>query len=120
MTADVINFKDKFELISKLWSPKIIAQLNNYHFKLARIKGDFTWHIHKDTDEAFIIIKGQLHIDYRDRRVTLKEGEMHVVSKGIEHKPYAPEECRILLIEPAGTVNTGDSEDDRKAPEEWI
>lgn len=118
---DVINFQDKYSQFTELWSPKIIAQMNDYHFKLAKVKGDFTWHDHKDTDEVFIIIEGNLRIDYRDKSVNLKTGELHVVPKGVEHKPFAEKECKILLVEPAGTVNTGDAGGDQTAPADaWI
>ena len=83
--------------------------MNDYHFKLVKFQGDFVWHSHADTDEAFIVIEGQMSIDFRDGRVDLKAGEMFVVPKGVEHKPFAERECKIMLIEPAGTINTGDS-----------
>jgi len=120
MQTEAINFKKMFEKFSEQWSPKIIAQLNNYHFKLARVEGDFTWHDHKDTDEVFIVLEGQLRIDFRDGSVTLNEGEMAVVHKGVEHKPFAAKVCKILLIEPAGTVNTGDAGGDQTADAVWI
>jgi mannose-6-phosphate isomerase-like protein (cupin superfamily) len=109
MKKEAINIKDKFGKFSEQWAPKIIAQMNNYHFKLARVKGDFTWHDHKDTDEVFLVIKGELRIDFKNGSVTLGEGEMFVVPKGVEHKPFAKKECKILIVEPAGTVNTGDA-----------
>ena len=106
---------------SERWSPKIIAQLNDYHFKLAKVQGEFVWHDHLETDEVFIVVKGQLEVLFRDGKVLLKEGEMFVVPKGVEHKPVAVEECHILLIEPAGTVNTGDVKDTLTAPDDvWI
>ncbi len=120
MQTEAINFKKMFEKFSEQWSPKIIAQLNNYHFKLARIEGDFTWHDHKDTDEVFIVLEGQLRLDFRDGSVILNEGEMAVVHKGVEHKPFAAKECKILLIEPAGTVNTGDAGGEQTADAVWI
>lgn len=109
MQSPAINFTDKLSQFNDLWSPRIIAQMNDYHFKLARIQGEFVWHSHPETDEVFIIISGSMHIHLRDDVVKLKEGEMYVVPKGIEHKPTAEEECHILLIEPAGTLNTGDA-----------
>ena len=109
MVYSAINFEDKLAKFSERWSPKIVAQMNDYHFKLVKLQGDFVWHHHPDTDEAFIILDGAMSIDFRDGRVDLKRGEMFVVSKGIEHKPFAGEECKILLVEPAGTINTGDS-----------
>jgi mannose-6-phosphate isomerase-like protein (cupin superfamily) len=116
-----INFKDKLAKITELWSPRVIAELNDYQFKLAKIEGDFVWHFHPETDEAFIVIEGELRIDLRDGAVTLKPGELYVVAKGIEHKPYAEHECSILLIEPRGTVNTGDAAGERTAVQDlWI
>jgi mannose-6-phosphate isomerase-like protein (cupin superfamily) len=109
MSTPLVNFADKFSRFSDLWSPKIVAQMNDYHFKLAKVKGEFIWHDHPETDEVFMIIRGQLSIHLRDGHVELNEGEMYVVPKGVEHKPSAEEECWILLIEPAGTVNTGES-----------
>ena len=103
-----INLNQKLMLFSEHWSPKIIAQMNDYHFKLAKVQGEFVWHDHPETDEVFIVVNGQLEIHFRDGSVTLNEGELFVVPKGIEHKPVAKEECHILLVEPAGTVNTGD------------
>lgn len=119
----VINLADKLALFSDLWSPRIIAQLNDNHVKLARVEGRFPWHKHDDTDELFLVIKGTLNIDIREnggeRTIVLSEGELHVVPKGQEHAPHATEECHILLIEPAGTVNTGDA-DEIGTTGEWI
>lgn len=109
MPYSPINLANKFEQFSEHWSPKIIAQLNDYHFKVARVQGDFVWHSHPETDEVFMVIEGEMVICFRDGQVTLKTGEMYVVPKGVEHKPYAQNECKILLVEPAGTVNTGDA-----------
>ena len=109
MQPSAINFADKLSLFSDLWSPRIIARMNDYHFKLARIQGEFIWHAHPETDEVFIVISGAMDIHFRDRIVSLDAGEMFVVPKGIEHKPVAERECHILLIEPAGTLNTGDA-----------
>ena len=121
MKTKAINFTDKFAKFSDLWSPKIIAQMNDYHFKLAKIKGDFIWHSHQDTDEVFIVIAGSLTIYLRGGEVLLKEGEMYVVPKGVEHKPSAQQECQIMLIEPAGTINTGEAGGEMTAEEKvWI
>ena len=109
MSTPVINFANKLTKFSDLWSPKIVAQMNDYHFKLVKITGEFIWHDHPETDEVFIVIQGKLTIHLRDGSVELNEGEMYVVPKGVEHKPYADEECHILLIEPIGTVNTGEA-----------
>jgi mannose-6-phosphate isomerase-like protein (cupin superfamily) len=109
MNCNAINFGDKLKKFSEHWSPKIIAQMNDYHFKLVKFQGDFVWHQHADTDEVFITLDGEMRIDFRDGAVNLKTGEMFVVPKGMEHKPYAEKECKILLIEPAGIINTGDA-----------
>ena len=116
-----LNLDRKFATFSKQWSPHIIAQLNDLHVKLAKVQGAFVWHRHEDTDELFLVHKGTLTICYRDREVVLRAGEMHVVPKGVEHQPVADEECQILLIEPAGTLNTGDAGGELTAREEpWI
>ena len=117
-----INLQEKLSKFSEHWSPKIIAQLNNYRLKLAKVQGEFVWHDHPDTDEVFIVVNGQLDILFRDGKVSLAEGEMFVVPKGVEHKPVAEHECHILLIEPAGVVNTGSASDSElTAPNDvWI
>lgn len=121
MQSPVINFTEKFSLFSDLWSPRIIAQMNDYHFKLAKIKGEFIWHSHPETDEVFIIIAGSMQIHLRDDIISLNEGELFVVPKGVEHKPVAKNECHILLIEPVGTLNTGDEGGERTLQDEvWI
>ena len=103
-----INFKNKFKLFNDLWSPKIIAKLNDYHFKLVKIKGEFIWHSHNNTDEAFIVLEGSMHIKLKNKTVQLNSGEMYIVNKLEEHKPYAKDECKILIIEPMGIINTGE------------
>jgi len=121
MSYESINLEDKFSKFSEHWLPKIIAQMNDYHIKLAKVQGEFIWHDHPETDEMFLVVKGQLEIHLRDEVVTLNEGEMYVVPKGVEHKPVAENECHILLIEPIGTVNTGDVVDEKTAPNDvWI
>ena len=121
MTYQPINLKDKFSRFSEQWSPKIIAQMNDYHFKIAKIEGEFIWHDHPETDEVFIVFKGQLEIQLRDGSVVLSEGELFVVPKGMEHKPVAKQECHILLVEPKGTLNTGDVVNERTAANDiWI
>ena len=104
-----INLQSKFELFSEHWSPKVIAAMNDYQFKIAKIKGEFIWHDHKDTDETFIVIEGTMCIKFRDSIVELSEGEMFVVPKGVEHKPCAENECKILVVEPRGVINTGNA-----------
>jgi mannose-6-phosphate isomerase-like protein (cupin superfamily) len=121
MEYSSINLQEKLLKFSEHWSPKIIAQLNDYHFKLAKVQGEFVWHDHPETDEMFLVIKGHLDILFRDGKVSLEEGEMFVVPKGVEHKPVAENECHILLIEPAGTVNTGDAQSKLTAANDvWI
>jgi len=116
-----INLIEKLTLFSEHWSPKIIAQMNDYHFKIVKVQGEFIWHDHPETDELFLVLGGTLEIQFRDGNVMLSEGEMFVVPKGVEHKPVARSECHILLIEPAGTVNTGDVVSDRTAANDvWI
>jgi mannose-6-phosphate isomerase-like protein (cupin superfamily) len=121
MDYQPVDFNEKLTKLSEYWSPRIIAQMNDYHFKVVKIQGEFIWHDHPGTDEVFILLKGQLEIQFRDGNVVLKEGEMFVVPKGLEHKPVAKEECHILLVEPAGTVNTGDVVNERTAANDaWI
>lgn len=116
-----VNFQEKLSKFSDHWSPRIIGQLNDYHFKVAKVQGEFIWHAHPETDEVFIVLKGQLEIQFRDGSVLLNEGEMFIVPKGVEHKPVAEGECHIMLVEPAGTVNTGDVIDKKTAPHDvWI
>lgn len=121
MNRQPINLQEKFSKFSEHWSPKIVARMNDYHFKLAKVQGEFVWHDHPETDEVFLVVKGQLAIHFRDGKVVLNEGEMYVVPKGVEHKPVAEEECHILLVEPVGTVNTGNVLDEKTAPNDvWI
>ncbi|KSV67914.1 MULTISPECIES: cupin domain-containing protein [Ensifer] len=116
-----INFAEKLSLFSDQWQPRVLAELNDYQFKIVRIEGDFIWHDHEDTDEAFIVLEGTLRIDFRDGAVTLGPGEMYVVPKGVEHKPYAEREVKMLLIEPRGTLNTGHEGGERTAENDrWI
>jgi len=121
MKYSAINFDEKFARFSEHFSPKIIAQMNDYHFKLSKFQGCFIWHTHTDTDEVFIVLDGEMRLDFRDGKVDLKAGEMFVVPKGVEHKPFAEKECRIMLVEPVGTVNTGDAGGDLTAKDDvWI
>ena len=121
MTYQAINFHQKFGLFREQWQPKVIAEMNDYQFKVVRLQGDFIWHEHKDTDETFIVLDGVLRIDFRDGAVQLAAGEMLVVPKGIEHKPYAEGEVKMLLIEPRGVPNTGEAGGERTAEQNvWI
>ncbi|MBT3671189.1 MAG: cupin domain-containing protein [Chloroflexi bacterium] len=114
-------FNQKLELFNEHWTPKIIAQLNDYHFKLVKVQGEFVWHDHPETDEVFIVLKGNLHIAMDNETILIKEGEMVVIPKGVRHKPFAEKECHVLLVEPAGTINTGELKEDLTAPNDaWI
>jgi mannose-6-phosphate isomerase-like protein (cupin superfamily) len=121
MECRAISFTEKFGLFSEHWQPKVIAELNDYQFKIVKLQGDFIWHSHAETDEAFVVIDGDLRIDFRDGAVHIGSGEMFVVPRGIEHKPYAENEVKLLLIEPRGIPNTGDAGGDRTAEQNvWI
>lgn len=109
MNHGAINLRDKLALFSEHWSPRVVAEMNDYQFKLARLQGEFVWHAHADTDETFIVLEGELSIEMRDGEVRLGPGEMFVVPKGTEHRPVATRECCVLLVEPRGVVNTGDT-----------
>ncbi|WP_027363191.1 cupin domain-containing protein [Desulfospira joergensenii] len=116
-----INFFEKLSKFEEHWSPKIIGEMNDYQLKLVKIQGHFTWHDHRDTDEVFIVLEGEMSIDFRDGRVDLSANEMFIVPRGKEHKPHAEKECRILVIEPKGVVNTGDVESELTARNDvWI
>ena len=118
---DTINLKEKLAKFSDHWSPKVIAELNDYQFKLVKIQGEFVWHNHPDTDEVFIVIEGSMNIEFENETVQLNEGEMLVVPKGVEHKPYADSECKVMLVEPRGVVNTGDADSELTADNDvWI
>ncbi|MEV5452181.1 MULTISPECIES: cupin domain-containing protein [Streptomyces] len=104
-----VNLADKLARFSELWSQKRVAVLNDYEVKVAKLKGEFVWHTHEDTDELFLVISGRLRIQLRDAEVVLEPGELFVVPRGVEHCPVADEETAILLFEPAGTLNTGDT-----------
>ncbi|MGE6530875.1 cupin domain-containing protein [Pseudomonas sp. NPDC077382] len=116
-----INFTEKFALFHEQWTQKVVAEMNDYQFKLARLEGEFIWHRHADTDETFIVLEGELVIEFRDGEVTVGAGEMYVVKKGVEHKPSAARETKLLLIEPRGVLNTGDETNERTAVNDvWI
>jgi mannose-6-phosphate isomerase-like protein (cupin superfamily) len=116
-----INFLSKFSKFNELWSPKVIAEMNDYQFKLAKIKDDFIWHSHEETDETFIVIEGTMSIEFESETIELNEGEMIIVPKGIKHRPFAKEEAKIMLIEPRGIKNTGDIISERTSEnDQWI
>ncbi len=106
----VINLKEKLSQFSDHWSPRKVAMLNDCQMTLAKTKGEFVWHAHEDTDEVFLVIEGEMNIELRDRKVHLEPGEMFVVPRGVEHKPFCRDECHVLVIDREGTVNTGDEE----------
>ncbi|MGN7402298.1 cupin domain-containing protein [Cytobacillus praedii] len=116
-----INLSEKLSKFTDHWSPKVIGEMNDYQFKLVKIQGDFVWHNHKDTDEVFIVLEGEMVIAFRDGEVKLSKGEMYVVPKGAEHKPYAEKECHVMIVEPRGVVNTGETKGELTAENNvWI
>ncbi len=116
-----VNLAEKFGLFDEHWSPKIVGALNGQHVKLVKVKGAFVWHRHEAEDELFLVVKGRLVIQLRERDVPLGEGEFFIVPRGVEHRPVADEEVHLLLFEPATTRNTGDVEDARTvAQPAWI
>ena len=118
---EAINVHEKLSKFSEHWEPKIIAQMNDYHFKVVKFQGEFVWHSHDDTDEVFIVLDGEMSIAFRDGSVELKAGEMFIVPKGAEHRPLAEKECKAMLVEPAGTINTGDTGGEMTAEDDvWI
>nr|WP_244153359.1 cupin domain-containing protein [Pseudomonas seleniipraecipitans] len=116
-----MNLIRKLDLLAEQWQPRVVAEMNDYQFKVARLQGDFIWHSHAETDEAFLVLDGTLRLDFRDGSVTLGSGELYVVPKGVEHKPCAEEEVKLLLIEPRGVLNTGEQGGERTALNDlWI
>ncbi len=109
MPSEVVNLEEKLTKFSDHWAPRVVAELNDYQLKVAKIRGNFVWHDHPDTDEVFLVVRGSMAIEMRDRTVHLGAGELFVVPKGVEHRPHADEECHILLVEPRGVVNTGEA-----------
>ncbi|WP_433850756.1 cupin domain-containing protein [Brucella pseudogrignonensis] len=120
-TRTAINLSQKMSLIKDQWMPRVIAEMNDYQFKVVKLEGDFVWHDHPETDETFLVLDGELRIDFRDGPVTLGPGELYVVPKGVEHKTYAENEVQLMLIEPKGVLNTGRAGGDRTAENDvWI
>ena len=116
-----INLYSKFDKFVDHWSPKVIAEMNDYQFKLVKIKGQFVKHQHPETDEVFIVIEGKMNIEFEKETIEIKSGEMIVVPKGVEHRPFADEECKVMLVEPRVILNTGDTKGDFTAPnDQWI
>lgn len=120
MKEKPIRVLDGFKKIRKAWSPKIIDQFNDNHIKIAIFHGDFTWHAHKYTDEVFMVLEGCMTIEFRDERIELSSGDLYVIEKGREHKPSAIEACKVMIIEPIGTINTGNVVDDLTTQADWI
>ena len=121
MKDTAINFRTKLASFKDQWAPKVIAQMNDYQFKLVKLRGEFVWHNHQDTDEAFIVLNGDMTIELRDGSVRLSAGDMYVVPRGVDHKPTAEHECHVLLVEPRGVVNTGDEGGPRTTENDvWI
>ncbi len=121
MKYSPININEKFSKFDAQWQPKVISEMNDYQFKIVRIKGEFVWHDHPDTDEVFIVIEGTLDLEFRKGKVTLNTGEMYVVPKGAEHRPVALEECKMMLVEPKGVVNTGNAKSNLTAENDvWV
>jgi mannose-6-phosphate isomerase-like protein (cupin superfamily) len=116
-----INLAEKFALFGEHWTPKVIARLNDLHIKAVKLQGAFVWHAHPETDELFYVVKGRLTIELPEGPVALAAGELFVVPRGTRHRPVAETECEVLLIEPAGTLNTGDAGGERTvASPDWI
>lgn len=121
MDYEAINLSEKFGLFKGQWEPRVVAEMNDYQFKVVRIEGDFVWHDHKETDETFIVLDGELRIDFRDGAVIVGPGEMFVVPRGVEHKPFAENEVKMMLIEPRGVLNTGHEGGERTAENDvWL
>lgn len=119
--GDAINLRDKLGRITDHWSPRVVAEMNDYQFKLVKIHGEFVWHAHADTDEVFLVLDGTMALEFRDGVVDLAKGEMYVVPRGIEHRPVVNRECCVLLVEPRGVVNTGGTGGTLTAPNDvWV
>ena len=108
-----VNLADELARIPELWSPRIVAELNGQHVKLARLHGEFVWHHHENEDELFLVLSGTLRLEFRDGAVTLGPGEIYIVPRGVEHRPVASGEVHLLLFEPVSTLNTGNVRDER-------
>ncbi|MEO1598401.1 MAG: cupin domain-containing protein [Planctomycetota bacterium] len=116
-----INLNNCLHQLTDHWSPRIVASLNGQEVKLAKFHGTFDWHAHDDEDELFLVVHGEFTMEFRDRSVVLREGELIVVPRGVEHRPVAEQECHVLLFEPAGIVNTGNAiESDKTNPATWL
>ena len=108
-----VSLAEKFATFSEPWQPRIVGELNGQHVKVVRLLGEFVWHHHEHEDEMFLVVEGKLTIEFRDRAVELEEGEFCIVPRGVEHRPVAAEEAKVMLFEPASTLNTGNVQNDR-------
>jgi len=121
MSLYPVNLKQKFAKFSEHWSPKVVAEMNDYQLKLVKFQGDFVWHSHPETDEVFLVIEGAMEIEFRERTVKVAAGELFVIPKGVEHCTRADDECKAMLIEPRGVVNTGEAAGELTAENDvWI
>jgi mannose-6-phosphate isomerase-like protein (cupin superfamily) len=121
MKYQSINLQEKLSLFTEQWAPRVVAEMNDYQFKVVKLEGDFVWHSHRETDETFLVLEGDVRIDFRDGAVQIGTGELFVVPKGVEHKPYAAREVKLMLIEPRGVLNTGDTGGERTAQNDvWV
>ncbi len=119
-SVNEVNIEEKLALSREYWSPKIVGELNGQHVKLVKLHGEFVWHHHEQEDELFLVVKGWLRIDFRDRQVWIERGEFIIVPRGVEHRPVAEEEVHVMLFEPASTLNTGNVQNELTAVEERI
>jgi mannose-6-phosphate isomerase-like protein (cupin superfamily) len=117
---ETINLQQKFNQFTETWHPKIVGEVNDSYVKLTKLKGEFIWHQHAHEDELFLVVKGRLVIQLRDKELVIEEGEMAIIPKGVEHRPVAAEEAWVMLLEPKTTVNTGDAQSERTVASEWI
>lgn len=115
-----VNLAQKLALFSDHWHPRIVGELNEAHVKLVKVQGEFVWHHHDHEDELFLVLNGRLLMQFCDKEVWLEEGEFIIVPRGVEHRPVAPEEVHLLLLEPKSTLNTGNVMDEKTAVAEWI
>jgi mannose-6-phosphate isomerase-like protein (cupin superfamily) len=120
MPTNAVNLAAKFDRIQEYWKPKIVAEVNDFYVKLVKFRGAFVWHHHEREDELFQVLKGRFRIELRDGVVDLRDGELAVIPRGIEHRPVADEEVHVLLLEPKTTVNTGSIQNERTVEPEWI
>ncbi len=110
---EAVNLAERFSRFTDYWSPKVVGELNDFHVKLVKVKGAFVWHHHDAEDEMFLVVKGRLVIQLRERDIVLEEGEFTIIPRGVEHRPVAEEETHILLLEPKTTLNTGNVQNER-------